>query len=117
MIHENQAAYLAAEQAVEDAQQAVIDAQKDMLNARDALPDPFDDKAFEEDFNKICESVVWTTDFEEEYDPDEQWEYVKEKMFLAVSEVYDEFVTAEIIVEVQTDAYIQAMDEWLPLVS
>ena len=109
MIHENQAAYLAAKQAVEDAQLALIDAYL-------ALPG-CDDAAFEEDFYKICDSVVWTTDFEYDLDPDEQWEYVKEKMFQAVSEVYNEFVTAEIIGEVQTDAYIKAMDEWLPLVS
>ena len=109
MIHENQAAYLAAKQAVEDAQLALIDAYL-------ALPG-CDDAAFEEDFYKICDSVVWTTDFEYDLDPDEQWAYVKEMMSIAVGEVYDEFVTAEIIAEVQTDAYIKAMDEWLPLVS
>ena len=109
MIHENQAAYLAAKQ-------AVVDAQQDLLNARDALPGPLDDKAFEDDFFKICHSLVWTTDFEDEYDPDEQWAYVKE-MSIAVAEVYDDYVTAELMTEVQTDAYIKAMDEWLPLVS
>ena len=80
---------------------------------------------FEYNFNKICDSVVWTTDFEEEYDPDEQWEYIKEKMSQAVNEVLtlpdglgiNDYVTAEEIDQLLDMIFTKEMNEWLPLVS
>ena len=70
---------------------------------------------FEYNFNKICDSVVWTTDFEEEYDPDEQWEHIKEKMFQAVNEVLtlpdglgtNDCVTADEVDQLLTTIFIK----------
>ena len=80
---------------------------------------------FEYNFYKICDSVVWTTDFEEEYDPDEQWGHIKEKMFQAVDEVLtlpdglgtNDYVTSEEVDHLLTMIFTKEMDEWLPLVS
>ena len=80
---------------------------------------------FEYNFNKICDSVVWTTDFEEEYDPDEQWENIKEKMLQAVNEVLtlpdglgtNDCVTSDEVDQLLTTIFIKEMNEWLPLVS
>ena len=80
---------------------------------------------FEYKFYEICNSVVWTTDFEEEYDPDEQWENIKEKMFQAVNEVLtlpdglgtNDCVTSDEVDQLLTTIFIKEMNEWLPLVS
>lgn len=80
---------------------------------------------FEYKFYEICNSVVWTTDFEEEYDPDEQWEMIKGCMLEALNEILtlpdglgiNDYVTAEEIDQLLDMIFTKEMNEWLPLVS
>jgi hypothetical protein len=80
---------------------------------------------FEYNFYEICDSVVWTTDFENELDPDEQWEMIKGCMLEALDEILtlpdglgiNDYVTADEIDYLLTFIFTKEMDKWLPLVS
>jgi len=80
---------------------------------------------FEHKFDKLCDSVEWTTDFENELDPGEQWEHIKEEMIQAVDKVLtlpdglgiNDYVTQDEIDHLLTYIFIKEVDEWLPLVS
>ena len=80
---------------------------------------------FEYNFYKICDSVVWTTDFENELDPDEQWEMIKGCMLEALNEVLtlpdglgtNDYVVVDEIDHLLTMVFTKEMNKWLPLVS
>ena len=80
-------------------------------------------KSFEHKFNKLCDPVEWTTDFENELDPDEQWEMLRGCMLEAVSEIlamregHTKSFLISNIDDLLMSIFVEEMNEWLPYVS
>jgi len=66
---------------------------------------------FKEDFDKVCEAAIWTTDFEDDYDPEEQWEFLQAG--IQYVEHRAQCNTGEERKIARVSYYVKAMDDWL----
>ena len=66
---------------------------------------------YKEDFDKVCEAAIWTTDFEDDYDPEEQWEFLQAGIHYAADKA--QCNTVDEIRLARTSYYVKAMNSWL----
>lgn len=75
----------------------------------DAIPDSV--YRFKEDFDKVCEAAIWTTDFEDDYDPDEQFESMSAEIQYAGIRAHSNSPAEEKIARIS--CYVRMLTYWL----
>jgi hypothetical protein len=109
MIVERKRRYDAAVRAANTARKVADELELHAEELIDAIPDSV--RSFKKDFDKVCAAAVWTTDFEDEYDPEEQWEYVCKNIQSAGWVKNSTSIAEEKLARIT--CYVNKMNEWL----